>query len=92
MVLFPFLYFCYNMPRKSEVVMQLSPEERHKIYEEEKARIDAEQKQRMTSDSSTTGLEPNVAGLLCYLGGWITGIAFLVIEQKNKFVDRKSVV
>jgi uncharacterized membrane protein len=66
--------------------MQLSPEERHKIYEEEKARIEAEQKQRMTMDGSTTGLEPNIAGLLCYLGGWITGIVFLVIEQKNRFV------
>ena len=66
--------------------MQLSPEERHKIYEEEKTRIDAEQKQRMTTGGSTTGLEPNIAGLLCYLGGWITGIVFLVIEQKNKFV------
>ncbi len=66
--------------------MQLSPEERHKIYEEEKARIDAEQKQQMTTGGSTTGLEPNIAGLLCYLGGWITGIVFLVIEQKNKFV------
>ncbi len=66
--------------------MQLSPEERHKIYEEEKARIDAEQKQWMTTGGSTTGLEPNIAGLLCYLGGWITGIVFLIIEQKNKFV------
>ncbi len=27
-----------------------------------------------------------MAGLLCYLGGWITGIIFLVIEQENKFV------
>jgi uncharacterized membrane protein len=66
--------------------MQLSPEERRTIYEEEKSRIEAEQKQRMSTGSSTTGLEPNVAGLLCYLGGWITGIVFLVIEQKNKFV------
>ena len=66
--------------------MQLSPEERQKIYEEEKARIDAEQKQRMTAGGSTTGLEPNIAGLLCYLGGWITGIIFLIIEQKNKSV------
>jgi uncharacterized membrane protein len=66
--------------------MQLSPEERHKIYAEERARIDAEQKQRMTAGGSTTGLDPNVAGLLCYLGGWITGIVFLVVEQENKFV------
>jgi uncharacterized membrane protein len=67
--------------------MQISPEERRKIYEEEKARVEAEQqKERMTEGGSTTGLEPNIAGLLCYLGGWITGIVFLVIEQKNKFV------
>ena len=66
--------------------MQLSPEERHRIYEEEKARIEAEQKQRMTAGGSSTGLEPNVAGLLCYVGGWISGIVFLVIEEKSKFV------
>ncbi len=66
--------------------MQLTPEERQKIYEEEKARIETEKKQWINTDGSTTGLEPNVAGLLCYLGGWITGIVFLVIEQKNKFV------
>jgi uncharacterized membrane protein len=66
--------------------MSLSPEERRRIYEEERARIEAEQKQRMAAGGSSTGLEPNVAGLLCYLGGWISGIIFLVIEQKNKFV------
>ena len=27
-----------------------------------------------------------MAGLLCYLGVWVTGIIFLFIEQKNKFV------
>jgi uncharacterized membrane protein len=66
--------------------MQLSPEERYKIYEEEKARIETEQRQRMTEGGSSTGLEPNIAGLLCYVGGWISGIVFLVIEQKNAFV------
>jgi uncharacterized membrane protein len=66
--------------------MKLSPKERRKIYEEEKARIEAEQKQQIAQGSSTTRLEPNVAGLLCYLAGWITGIIFLVIEQKNKFI------
>jgi hypothetical protein len=52
------------MPRKSEIVMQLSPEERHKIYEEEKARIDAEQKQWITTGGSTIGLEPKLSILL----------------------------
>jgi hypothetical protein len=50
------------MTQESEVTMQLSPEERRKIYEEEKAQIDAEQKRRMTTDGSTPGLGPNVVG------------------------------
>ena len=31
-------------------------------------------------------LKPNTAGLLCYLGFWVTGIIFLVIEKKNKMI------
>ena len=46
--------------------MQLSPEERHKIFEEEKARIDTEQKQWMTTGGSTTGLRPNIADYFDY--------------------------
>ena len=70
--------------------MELSPEEKRRIYEEEKARIEAEEKlkeeQPAAGDVSTTNLQPNVAGLLCYLGVWVTGIIFLFIEQKNRFV------
>ena len=33
-----------------------------------------------------TGLQENVAGLLCYILGWITGIVFLIIEPKNKTI------
>ena len=35
---------------------------------------------------SSTGLKANIVGLLCYLGIWITGIIFLVIEKKSQFV------
>jgi len=35
---------------------------------------------------SSTGLEQNVAGVLCYLGAFITGIIFLIIEKDNHFV------
>ena len=35
---------------------------------------------------TSTGLEPKVAGLLCYVLGFITGIVFLIIEKDNKFV------
>jgi uncharacterized membrane protein len=32
------------------------------------------------------GLTVNTAALLCYLGIWISGIIFLVLEQKNRFI------
>jgi uncharacterized membrane protein len=35
---------------------------------------------------SSTGMEENVAGLLCYLAGFITGIVFYVLEKESKFV------
>lgn len=70
--------------------MELSPEERSRIYEEEKARIEAreqiEREKRKISEATSTGLMPNVAGLLCYIGGWITGIIFFIIEQKNDWI------
>jgi uncharacterized membrane protein len=34
---------------------------------------------------TSLGLEPNLAGLLCYVLGWVTGIVFFVLE-KDKFV------
>ncbi len=33
-----------------------------------------------------TGLEPNVAGLLCYVLGWVSGLVFLLLEKDDKFV------
>jgi uncharacterized membrane protein len=38
------------------------------------------------SEGSSTSLKPNVAGLICYLGMWVAGIIFLIIEKKNKTV------
>ncbi|MCM8782551.1 MAG: DUF4870 domain-containing protein [Candidatus Omnitrophica bacterium] len=35
---------------------------------------------------TSTGMQANVAGLLSYLLGFITGIVFYVIEKENKFV------
>ncbi len=39
-------------------------------------------------DLGTTevGLQPNVAALLCYLLGFVSGIIFIVLEKNNKFV------
>ena len=35
---------------------------------------------------SSTGIESNIAGLLSYLLGWITGLIFFLLEQKDGFV------
>lgn len=39
-----------------------------------------------SKEKTDTGLEPNIAGLLCYVLGWVTGIIFLILEKKNEFV------
>jgi len=41
----------------------------------------------MTEEAKTsTGMNQNVAGLLCYLAGWVTGLIFFLIEKENRFV------
>jgi len=35
---------------------------------------------------SSTGLDENVAGLLCYVLGWLTGLVFLLVEKDSEFV------
>jgi len=37
-------------------------------------------------EQSSTGLDENVAGFFCYLLGFVTGILFLVLEKKSRFV------
>lgn len=39
-----------------------------------------------TPAETTVGMSANVAGLLCYVAWWITGIVFVVIEKKSRFV------
>ena len=36
--------------------------------------------------STTTGIEPNVAGPLAYMLGPVTGILFLLLEKTNRYV------
>jgi uncharacterized membrane protein len=35
---------------------------------------------------TSMGLEENIAGALCYILGWITGIVFFLMEKENRFV------
>jgi len=40
----------------------------------------------MAPDPSSTGLDPTLAALLAYLLGFVSGLVFLVIEKKSRFV------
>ncbi len=44
--------------------------------------------------SPTEGIQENVAGLLCYVLGWLTGIIFLLIDKRPwvKFHAAQSIV
>jgi uncharacterized membrane protein len=35
-----------------------------------------------TAGSGTEGIQENVAGLLCYIFGWISGLIFLLIDKR----------
>jgi len=37
-------------------------------------------------EKSSTGLEANIAGLLCYVLGWVSGLVFILIEKESKLV------
>jgi uncharacterized membrane protein len=41
---------------------------------------------KITEVKTSTGMNPNVAAMLCYLAGWITGLIFFLIEKDNRFV------
>jgi uncharacterized membrane protein len=47
-----------------------------------------------TAAAPTEGLDENVAGLLCYVLGWLTGIIFLLIDKRPfvKFHAAQSIV
>jgi uncharacterized membrane protein len=46
------------------------------------------------SPAGSTGLQENVAGLLCYLLGWLTGLIFLLIDKRPfvRFHAAQSIV
>lgn len=37
-------------------------------------------------EKSSTGLDANLAALLCYVFGWISGLVFFLIEKESRFV------
>jgi uncharacterized membrane protein len=37
-------------------------------------------------ESTTVGLDANVAAMLAYLGWWVTGVLFLILEEESRYV------
>ena len=37
-------------------------------------------------EKTSLGLDENVAGLLCYVLGWLSGLILILTEPKNEFV------
>ena len=52
------------------------------------------QREERLWQSPTSGLEENVAGLLCYVLGWVTGLIFFLIDKRPfvKFHAAQSIV
>jgi uncharacterized membrane protein len=47
---------------------------------------EAQASEAVKPTSTNIGLETNVAGLLCYVLGWITGLIFLLLVKEDKLV------
>jgi uncharacterized membrane protein len=56
-------------------------EEQGREKDEEKKEEDSEPR-----ENSSTGLDSNIGGLLSYVLGWITGLIFFLVEEKDEFV------
>ncbi|WP_284141614.1 hypothetical protein [Virgibacillus sp. LDC-1] len=48
--------------------------------------MEEESNQNEKKKETATGMDQNIAGLLCYLAWFITGIIFLFIEKENQFI------
>lgn len=44
----------------------------------------AKKKSSKKSSKSTIGLDKNIVAMLCYVGVWVTGLIFLLIEKDDK--------
>jgi len=69
-------------PTTSDDTRSTNGEDKHKIELEEKVEV----VKYVADAGSSMNLKQNIAGMLCYLGVWVTGIIFLILEKKNHFV------
>jgi len=56
------------------------------ITQERMSELEANDRPNAPQGKTGSGLDENVAGLLCYLFGIVTGVIFMIIEKENRFV------
>ncbi|NMB57321.1 DUF4870 domain-containing protein [Candidatus Beckwithbacteria bacterium] len=39
---------------------------------------------KKSKNNTATGLDQNIENVLCYVGGWLTGLIFLLLAKENK--------
>lgn len=61
-------------------------QEKQTIFKEEDVSIEEETKSSDSSQQTSIGLDQNIAGLVCYLFGFVSGAIIFLIEKENKFV------
>jgi len=79
---------CGKLKRASPSETAKIPGARKKIIEMTGGRIMEDRNKSADSNRmlSSTGLEANVAGLLCYLIPLLSGLLFLILEKNSRFV------
>lgn len=76
----------YFAARKPRISAPSAPEAPAPIeIKGEQPEVEPEVKKEI-EEKTSMGLEPNVAGLLCYVLGWVSGIIIFILERDNKFV------
>jgi len=84
--LFTSIVMIYLAVRKRDMVQSKPPAAPALVEDDgEKLKVQPEVVSEV-KDKTSMGLEPNVAGLLCYVLGWVSGIIFFILEKENKLV------
>lgn len=61
-------------------------EEHESVNAEDNSSLAKTEQTESEQKKTSTGLEENIAGLLCYLVWPITGIIFFILEKENQFI------
>lgn len=64
----------------------MSEEKQPNVFKDEEENAENTVNSTTNKGETSIGLDQNIAGLLCYLFGFITGLILFLMEKENKFV------